>query len=95
MTDLTSRILATVADRPGITTNALCKQVNVRKTDILTELDRLRRTGLLRVELGHRASKSWYLAAGRGNQFLGCSWGTPAVELACGNEEVNETDGVP
>jgi len=94
MTDLTSWILATVADSPGITTNLICKQVKVRKSDVLTELDRLRRAGILRVELGHRASKSWYAVGGRRNQFLTCSWGTSAVEPASGCEQVTETGGL-
>jgi hypothetical protein len=64
------QILAVVVATPGITTNVLCKQVKVRKADVLAELERLRQNGLLRLERGLRASKSWYVVAGRGNQFL-------------------------
>jgi hypothetical protein len=77
MTDLTDQIFFVVATSPGITTNVLCQQVKVRKSDILAELERLRQIGLLRFEKGYRASKSWYLASGRGNQFPTCSRGRP------------------
>jgi hypothetical protein len=78
VTDLGARIAAAIGGRPGITTNVLCREeVKVRKADVLVELERLVREGVLRFETGERASKCWYLLAGRGNQFLTCSWGTP------------------
>jgi hypothetical protein len=72
---LAGRILAVVAEAPGITTNVLCKQVKARKSVVLLELQRLRQEGLLRCENGYRASKCWYLIAGQGHQFLTCSRG--------------------
>ena len=74
---LADAIIAAVADNPGITTNVLCATVKVRKADVLADLERLRRERLLRVELGYRASKCWYLSSGQGNQFLTCSRSTP------------------
>jgi hypothetical protein len=91
--ELTDRILATVVAASGVTTNVLCKQVKVRKSVVLAELERLRQVGILRCEDGHRASKSWYLVAGQGNQFLTCSRGTPAMELAAEDAELRGTGG--
>ena len=75
---LARRILAVVARSPGITTNVLCRDVKVRKSDVLAELERLRREQLLRFENGQRGSTCWHLVAGRGNRFLTCSRGMPA-----------------
>jgi hypothetical protein len=83
---LADLILAVVTTSPGVTTNVLCKQVKVRKSDVLVELERLRREQLLRFETGCRGSKCWYLVAGRGNRFLTCSRGMPEVNSG--------TDGV-
>ena len=77
MTDLTAQILAVVDTSPGVTTNVLCKQVQVRKTDVLAELERLRQLGLLRVEDGHWAPKCWCPVRVRGNLFRTCSRRTP------------------
>jgi hypothetical protein len=74
-TSLAESILAVVRANPGITTNVLCREVRVRKTDVLAELEVLRREQLLRFENGSRGSKRWYLVEGRGNQFLTCSRG--------------------
>jgi len=73
------QIVIAVAAEPGITTNVLCKGVRVRKSDVLAELERLRREQLLRFENGSRGSKCWYTLAGQGNQFLTCSRGTGAA----------------
>jgi len=86
---LADQILAIVVASPGITTNVLCRKLKVRKTDVLAELERLRREQLLRFENGRRGSKSWHLVEGRGNQFLTCSWGMPAVT---GDRDVPESD---
>ena len=90
---LADDILSVVSSSPGITTNVLCKQVKVRRSVVLAELERLRQVGILRCEDGHRASKSWYLVAGQGNQFLTCSRGTPAMELAAEDAELRGTGG--
>jgi hypothetical protein len=82
LTPLADRIHAIVAQNPGITTNVLCREVKVRKRDVLAELERLRQLGLLRVEVGHRASKCWYPVRGQGNRFPTCSWGTSAASAA-------------
>jgi hypothetical protein len=86
---LAARILAVVTSSPGITTNVLCRMVKVRKTDVLAELERLRREQLLRFESGRRGSKSWHVVEGRGNRFLTCSRGMPAVT---GDRDVPESD---
>lgn len=70
---LADEVLALVSASPGITTNVLCREVRVRKSDVLSELEALRREQLLSFENGYRASKSWYIVAGQGNQFLTCS----------------------
>ena len=88
---LADQILAIVVASPGITTNVLCRKLKVRKTDVLAELERLRREHLLRFENGTRGSKCWYVVAGRGNQFLTCSRGTPAPTS---NSELAERDQV-
>jgi hypothetical protein len=72
---LADRILAVVGCNSGVTTNVLCREVKARKSDVLAELERLRREQLLRFEHGYRGSKCWYLVAGRGNRFLTCSRG--------------------
>jgi hypothetical protein len=77
MTHLTEQVLAAVSTQPYITSNGVCRKLKARKADVLTELERLRRERLLRFEHGRRGSKCWYLVAGRGNQFLTCSRGTP------------------
>ena len=46
MTDLAAQILAVVAANAGITTNILCREVKIRKSDVLAELDRLRQEQL-------------------------------------------------
>jgi hypothetical protein len=71
--NLSASIVATVKANPGITTNVLCREVRVRKSDVLLELEALRREQLLRFENGYRGSKCWYFVEGRGNQFLTCS----------------------
>jgi hypothetical protein len=81
-TDLAGRIVLVVDTSPAVTTNVLCKQARVRKVDVLAELERLPRLGLLRVEDGHRASKCWYLVPGLGNQFLTCSRASVETEAA-------------
>jgi len=70
---LSYEILAVVAASPGITTNVLCREIRVRKYDVLAELEVLRREQLLRFENGYRGSKCWYVVGGRGNRFLTCS----------------------
>ena len=75
--NLPDSILAVVTANPGITTNVLCREVRVRKSDVLAELEALRRERLLRFEDGQRGSKCWYLVSGEGNRFLTCSRGTP------------------
>ena len=79
LTLLADRILAIVAGNPGITTNVLCREVKVRKSDVLAELGRLEREQLLRFDNGPRGSKCWYVVAGRGNQFPTCSRGMSAA----------------
>jgi hypothetical protein len=74
---LSNEILAAVTASPGITTNVLCREVRVRKSDVLAELEALRREQLLRFENACRGSKCWYLVGGRGNQFPTCSRGMP------------------
>jgi hypothetical protein len=71
--NLSGSIIATVTANPGITTNVLCREIRARKSDVLIELEALRREQLLRFETGNRGSKAWYLVGGRGNQFLTCS----------------------
>ena len=63
---LADEILALVAANPGITTNVLCRVVRVRKSDVLAELEALRREQLLRFETGFRASKCWIRSQGTG-----------------------------
>jgi hypothetical protein len=79
--NLASRILFVVATSPGVSTNELCKQVKVRKAVTLDELERLQQIGVLRVERGFRASKSWYLLSGQGNQFPTCSRSMPGASF--------------
>src|SRR5262249_14186638 len=86
---LSASIVAAVTANPGITTNVLCREVRVRKSDVLAELEALRREQLLRFENGYRGSKCWYLVPGRGNQFLTCSRPLPASTAAA---EVAEKD---
>jgi hypothetical protein len=64
---LADTVLTAVDANPGVTTNLLCKQVKVRKSDVLAESERLLQVDLLRVVEGSRASKCWYAVAGRGN----------------------------
>jgi hypothetical protein len=85
---LADDILSVVSSSPGITTNVLCKQVKVRRSVVLAELERLRQVGILRCEDGYRASKCWYFVPGRGNQFLTCSRG---VAGAIPETEVDES----
>jgi hypothetical protein len=78
---LSASIVAVVTAHPGITTNVLCREVKARKAVVLAQLEALRREQLLRFENGNRASKSWYLVAGQGNQFPSGSWARPAPRL--------------
>jgi hypothetical protein len=68
--NLSDSIRDVAAANPGITTNMLCREVRVRKSDVLAELEALRREQLLRFESGCRGSKCWYVVGGQGNQFL-------------------------
>ena len=81
---LARRILAVVARSPGITTNVLCREIRVRKSDVLYELEALRQEQLLWFESGQRGSKCWHLVDGPGHQFLTCSRSTSVAtsELA-------------
>jgi len=73
--DLSASIVAAVTAHPGITTNVLCREVRVRKTAVLAELEALQREQILRFERGYRGSKCWYAVGGHGNRFLTCSRG--------------------
>jgi hypothetical protein len=73
--NLSDSIVVAVTANPGITTNALCREVRARKSDVLAELELLRREQLLRFESGDRGSTCWYAVGGAGNQFLTCSRG--------------------
>jgi hypothetical protein len=92
MTHPATRILAVVTASPGITTNVLCREVRVRKTDVLAELERLRREQHLRFENGNRGSKCWYVVEGRGNQFLTCSRVASAVTSVV--DDAERTNGL-
>jgi hypothetical protein len=59
--DLRTRILAVVTTAPGISTIAICREVRVRKSDVLAGLEALRREQLLRFQTGHRGSKCWFV----------------------------------
>src|SRR5262249_33102164 len=89
---LSDSILAVVAADPGVTTNVLCREVRVRKSAVLTELEALRREQLLRFEHGPRGSKGWHLVPGRGNQFLTCSRDASATTS---DSELAERDPSP
>jgi len=78
VTHLAVRILAVVAADPSITTNGVCRKLKARKTDVIDELERMRRGRLLQFEHGKRGAKHWYPVAEPGNQFPQAARGTAA-----------------
>ena len=66
MTHLAVRILAVVAADPSITTNGVCRKLKARKTDVIDELERMRRGRLLQFEHGKRGAKHWYPVESQG-----------------------------
>jgi hypothetical protein len=85
---LADRILALVERRPGITTIGICREVRVRKSDVLAELEQLRREQLIRFQNGHRGSKCWFVVPRPSTCSRTCSRGTSAAtsDVAGGTE---------
>ena len=75
--DLESRMLRIVSATPGINTLAICRDLRVRKSDVLVELERLRREHLLHYEPGHKGSKCWFVVAETSSCSPRCSRRTP------------------
>jgi hypothetical protein len=93
---LADRIIAVVTDRPGISTIALCRELRVRKADVLVELAALRREHRLGYEPGHRGAKSWFVLSEPPSCSHTCSRGTSAArEPASEHEKVTEIEGAP
>jgi hypothetical protein len=58
-TALSNQILALITGTPGINTLDIARQVLARKSDVLVELEALRREQLVDFEKGPRGSKRW------------------------------------
>jgi hypothetical protein len=86
---LAGSILSAVAADPGINTVGLCRELRVRKSDVLAELDRLRRE--LYFKTGHRGSKCWYSVERPASCSGRCSLGMPVPTSDVG---VAESDAV-
>jgi hypothetical protein len=86
-TDLRNRILALIGSNPRISTIDICRALRVRKSDVLAELEQLRREQLLRQERGHRGSKCWSVLPEPSTCSCTCSRATPAA--------TSDVEGIP
>jgi hypothetical protein len=84
---LADRILAIAMVNPGVNTIAICRELRVRKSDVLAELEELHREQLLRFQTGHRGSKCWFVVSKPSSCSRTCSRGAPGTTSDSGLAE--------